>query len=65
MNEYQCVFCGKKIDKEKEKVTSLLITANWEKEEAQEDQQVFCHLTCLKKKCAEPKSIFLEDEGDS
>ena len=36
MNEFQCIFCGKSIKREEEKVTSLLITTNWEKEEEQE-----------------------------
>ena len=58
MNEYQCVFCGKKIGK-KESITSLLITTNWEKEEEQENQQVFCHLKCLKNKCIS-ENIYVE-----
>ena len=61
MNNYQCVFCGKKINRETENVTSMLITSNWEDEENQEDQQVFCHLNCLKQRCAASKNIFLED----
>ena len=61
MNAYQCIFCGKKINREKDKVTSLLITANWENEDEQEDQQVFCHLNCLKERCSNRDNIFLDD----
>ena len=61
MNEFQCIFCGKVINKDDEKVTSLLITTNWESEDSQEDQQVFCHLKCLKSKCYKPGNIYLEE----
>ena len=61
MNKYQCIFCGKTINKEREKVTSLLITANWEDENNQENQQIFCHLDCLKSKCQNPENIFIEE----
>ncbi len=61
MNEYQCIFCGKKIDSKKEKITSLLITINWEsKSEIEEQQQVFCHLECFKHACNDDKNIYLE-----
>ncbi len=61
MNKFQCIFCGKTIEREQEKVTSLLITINWEDENNQEDQQVFCHLDCLKSKCHNPENIFIEE----
>jgi len=60
MNEFQCIFCGQPINKDEEKVTSLLITTNWEKEEEQEDQQVFCHLKCLKERCYQPENIYVD-----
>ena len=60
MNEYQCIFCGEKIDNKKEKVTSLLISINWENESEQTDQQVFCHLECFKRACKNDKNIFLD-----
>ena len=62
MNEFQCVFCGKSINKYGGKVTSLLITTNWETEEEQEDQQVFCHLKCLREKCYLKESIYIDEE---
>lgn len=61
MNEFQCIFCGKEIENNK-KVTSLLITTNWEDEASQEDQQVFCHLKCLKEACNRPGNIYVEDK---
>lgn len=62
MNKFQCIFCGKSINKDKEKITSLLITTNWENEEEQEDQQVFCHLKCLKSNCYRAKDIYIGEE---
>lgn len=62
MNEFQCIFCGKSINKDKEKVTSLLITTNWENEDEQEDQQVFCHLKCLKNNCYQTGNIYIGEE---
>ena len=61
MSEFQCIFCGKKINQNNEKVTSILVTTNWEKEDEQEDQQLFCHLNCLKEKCFDAKNIFIEE----
>lgn len=62
MNEFQCIFCGKPIDKDREKVTSLLITTNWDNENEQEDQQVFCHLKCLKNHCFQSEYIYIDEE---
>ena len=60
MNEYQCIFCGEKIDSKKEKVTSLLISIDWESESELSEQQVFCHLECFKRACNDDKNIYLE-----
>ena len=61
MNKYQCIFCGKLI-KNSEKVTSLLITTNWQNECEQENQQVFCHLECLKNKCHACENIYVDEQ---
>lgn len=61
MNKYQCIFCGKSI-KNCEKVTSLLITTNWQNEHEQENQQVFCHLECLKNKCYTSENIYVDEQ---
>ena len=61
MNKFQCVFCGKTIIN-KERITSLLITTNWGNETKQENQQVFCHLECLKNKCNFPKNIYIDED---
>ena len=63
MNEFQCIFCGETIKNHKS-ITSLLITTNWEDEDIQENQQVFCHLKCLKDCCNQPYDIYVEDESD-
>ena len=64
MNNYECAFCGQKIDTKTEKVTSLLVTVNWEDDNNQEDQQLFCHLGCLKKAMHSPKNLYIDDEND-
>ncbi len=60
MDKFQCIFCGETIDNEKEKVTSLLIITNWENEDEQSDQQVFCHMNCLKERCNTPDNIYID-----
>ncbi len=62
MNKYQCIFCGKSIDKNKKTVTSLLITTNWQNENEEENQQVFCHLNCLKNNCYMPENIYIDEQ---
>lgn len=62
MNEYQCIFCGEKMDSATQQITSLLVTTNWSVEAEEEDQQVFCHLKCLKEKCKNPENILLEED---
>ena len=59
MNEFQCIFCGEKISG---KVTSLLITTNWENKDKQEDQQIFCHLKCLKDACNDSDNIYIDED---
>ena len=61
MDNYKCTFCGKAIDSEKEKITSLLITTDWFNEEEQEDQQLFCHLDCLKKVMSSESDLYIDD----
>ncbi len=61
MDKFQCIFCGETIDKKKEKITSLLITSNWKNEDEQSDQQVFCHMSCLKERCHIPESIYVDE----
>ena len=61
MSDFPCVFCGEMIASTREPVTSLLVTANWETEEL---QQLFCHLDCLKSRCACADFLYLEEKRD-
>lgn len=64
MNKYECVFCGNEMNPKKERVTSLLITTNWELEDKQEDQQLFCHLSCLKKAMHSSQNLYIDEHND-
>lgn len=62
MNKYKCAFCGETIDSEKENITSLLVTTNWLNDDEQQDQQLFCHLDCLKKMMNSESDLYIDDE---
>jgi len=49
---YQCGFCNNSITSH---VTALIIIANWDKDQQlQQEQQLFCHMECLKKPLGGP-----------
>ena len=61
-NNYQCIFCGTAVNPlELGGVTALILIANWDKEERkQHEQQVFCHLSCFKKRMHNPDYLYVE-----
>ncbi len=64
-NYYQCCFCGKKIESTNIDVTSLLVSVNWDKQKSlQKDQQLFCHLACLKKTLDVKAPLYVENIVD-
>ena len=61
---YQCCFCWKNIKSNNRDVTSLLVITNWDKDEnLQKEQQLFCHLSCLKNSLDEKTPLYLVGPG--
>ena len=62
MEKFECSFCGNTVEAKNSKVTSLLVTTNWDMdEEEQQSQQLFCHLECLKKAMNDTSILYVED----
>lgn len=58
-NTYQCCFCDKKITSD---VTELVVVANWDKDKStQQEQQMFCHMECLKKAVSSKFPLYIAD----
>jgi hypothetical protein len=65
MTKYACCFCGDTINADKYGVTSLFVMTHWDKDiPDQQDQQFFCHLTCLKKSLHKKTPFYLADIKD-
>ena len=65
-NTYQCCFCGETIKSNNFDITSLVLTTNWGKDlNLQQEQQLFCHLKCLKEKVNKNVPIYLDDLKDA
>lgn len=61
-NNYQCCFCGIKIETESVNVTGLIVVSNWEKDRSeQQEQQLFCHMECLKEKVSSKVPLYIAD----
>lgn len=59
---YKCCFCENDIDSSKFDVTSLIIITNWEKEKSlQQEQQLFCHIKCLKNQLSQKVPLYITD----
>ena len=61
MEKYKCTFCGKEINSNEKELASLVVTTNWIKENEQENQQLFCHLECLKKAMNNSNDLYIGD----
>lgn len=62
-NNYQCCFCGNRI--ETDDVTGLIDVSNWEKDKnEQQEQQLFCHMECLKEKLSAKTPLYIADLTD-
>ncbi|TCT16442.1 hypothetical protein EDD68_1346 [Melghiribacillus thermohalophilus] len=56
---YQCCFCDKKIQSD---VTGLVVVTNWEKDKnSQQEQQLFCHMKCLKNAVSDKFPLYIAD----
>lgn len=61
-NSYQCCFCDKQIISD---VTELVVVANWDKDKSsQQEQQMFCHMECLKKAVSSKFPLYIADLVD-
>jgi len=57
---FKCCFCNKEI--KEESVTSLIVVSNWNKEHSeQQEQQLFCHMECLKSKVSKNIPLYIAD----
>lgn len=64
-NKYMCCFCENQIESNEIDITSLIIISNWDKaQETQQEQQLFCHVNCLKKKIGAKVPLYLTDVVD-
>jgi hypothetical protein len=56
---YQCCFCDKQIISD---VTELVVVTNWDKDKSsQQEQQMFCHMECLKKAVSSKFPLYIAD----
>ena len=59
---YQCCFCGNSMNFENESITSLIVTSNWNDSiNSQQEQQLFCHMECLKENISDKIFLYLSD----
>ncbi|MGI5900665.1 MAG: hypothetical protein ACOX8S_12265 [Christensenellales bacterium] len=59
---YQCCFCENDITSNKLDVTGIVIITNWDKgKDLQQEQQLFCHIECLKNKLSKNVLPYLKD----
>jgi len=64
-NKYKCCFCTKEIKTTNIDVTSLIVISNWDKSKGkQHEQQLFCHMECLKKHVNSKVPLYVSDIYD-
>lgn len=62
IQDYNCCFCSRTIESSQLDITSLIVISNWDKEqEKQQEQQLFCHIECLKSKLANDVPLYIAD----
>lgn len=63
--EYACCFCGNKITSSGTDITGLIVIANWDKSvDKQQEQQLFCHMQCLKERMDKSTPLYIADLVD-
>lgn len=61
-NKYVCCFCSKPIESNEMDVTELVVVSNWDKTiDKQQEQQLFCHMECLKEKVHSDTPLYIAD----
>ncbi|QHE50870.1 MULTISPECIES: hypothetical protein [Pontibacillus] len=64
-SSYQCCFCDKRIISKKPDITSIIVVSNWDKaSDTQQEQQMFCHMECLKKSVSDNFPLYIADLED-
>jgi hypothetical protein len=62
---YQCCFCNQNIESSKIDITSLIVISNWDKPQVeQQEQQLFCHMECLRSKLSSNTPLYIADIYD-
>ncbi|SDO04567.1 hypothetical protein SAMN04487897_107180 [Paenibacillus sp. yr247] len=62
---YQCCFCNKNIESNKIDITALIVISNWDKnQDEQQEQQLFCHMECLRSKLGNNVPLYIADIFD-
>jgi len=60
--KYQCCFCGENIESNQIDITALIVVSNWDKQQdLQQEQQLFCHMECLRSKLAKNVPLYIAD----
>lgn len=60
--KYQCCFCGENIESNQIDVTGLVVVSNWDKtQDLQQEQQLFCHIECLRSKLTKNIPQYIAD----
>ena len=63
--KYQCCFCSENIESNKIDITALIVVSNWNKDQnLQQEQQLFCHMECLRNKLADNVPLYIADVID-
>lgn len=64
-NKYQCCFCGNTIENDGLGITGLIVVLNWDKGRTdQQEQQLFCHMDCLKERMNPQIPLYIADVID-
>ncbi|KAF1084888.1 hypothetical protein SPSYN_02058 [Sporotomaculum syntrophicum] len=60
--KYQCCFCDKNIESNQFDITALIVVSNWDKkQDLQQEQQLFCHIECLRSKLVDNVPLYIAD----
>jgi len=61
-SKYICCFCGDTIKSNELDITGLVIVSNWDKApDRQQEQQLFCHMNCLKESLDTKVPLYIAD----
>lgn len=60
--KYICCFCGEDITSNEIDITGIIVVSNWDKgSERQQEQQLFCHINCLKERLSKNIPLYIAD----